>query len=112
MRASELQTDSETLALFACSLHDDAYFRGMNSRHKKTMIAVFQDPVSATIYWADIEALLIAVGARLIEGRGFRIRFEKDGVVVSFHRPHPEKEAKRYQVKDARSFLLHIGEKP
>lgn len=55
---------------------------------------------------------MIAVGARLIEGRGSRVRFEKDGVVASFHRPHPEKEAKRYQVKDARSFLLQIGEAP
>jgi hypothetical protein len=36
----------------------------------------------------------------------------KDGNVSSFHRPHPEKEAKRYQVKDAREFLALIGVTP
>ena len=30
----------------------------------------------------------------MIEGRGSRVRFEKDGEVETFHRPHPTKEAK------------------
>lgn len=34
------------------------------------------------------------------------------GIIASFHRPHPEKEAKRYQVRDAREFLIQIGVKP
>jgi len=51
---------------------------------------------------ADIEGLLVAAAARLIEGSGSRVRFEKDGVVAIFHRPHPAKEARRYQVRDAR----------
>lgn len=89
-----------------------AYIASMNSKHKKTLVAVFQDPVSGTINWSDIEGLLVAVGARVIEGRGSRVRFEKDGVITSFHRPHPDKEAKRYQVRDARDFLSQIGEKP
>jgi len=55
--------------------------------------------------------LLVAIGARVIEGRGSRVSFEKDGVIASFHRPHPDKEAKRYQVRDARDFLSQIGEK-
>ena len=35
-----------------------------------------------------------------------------NGVVARFHRPHPAKEAKRYQVRDAREFLEKIGVKP
>ncbi|PKG96389.1 type II toxin-antitoxin system HicA family toxin [Pseudomonas sp. Choline-3u-10] len=31
---------------------------------------------------------------------------------VSSHRPHPEKEAKPYQVRDARAFLEQAGVKP
>ena len=77
----------------------------MNSKHRKTLAAVFTDPVSGTIEWAAVESLLLAAGARLIEGRGSRVRFEKDGEVATFHRPHPAKEAKRYQVGDARDFL-------
>ena len=83
----------------------------MNSKHRKTLAAVFTDPVSGTIEWAAVESLLLAAGARLIEGWS-RVRFEKDGEVATFHRPHPAKEAKRYQVRDARDFLERIGVRP
>jgi uncharacterized protein (DUF342 family) len=84
----------------------------MNSRHRRTLESVFRDPVSGTIDWADIEALLVAAGAQVIEGRGSRVRFVKDGEVETFHRPHPAKEAKRYQVRAARDFLERIGVTP
>jgi hypothetical protein len=84
----------------------------MNNRHRKTLEAVFRDPLSGTIEWLDVEALLIAAGARIIEGRGSRVRFEKDGEIETFHRPHPAKEAKRYQVRAAREFLSRIGVTP
>lgn len=73
---------------------------------------MFTDPVSGSIEWAAIEALLIAVGSRVVEGSGSRVRFECRGVVASFHRPHPQKEAKRYQVRDAREFLTKLGVTP
>jgi hypothetical protein len=40
------------------------------------------------------------------------VRFELNGIVGTFHRPHPEKEAKRYQVRDAREFLIKAGVTP
>lgn len=80
----------------------------MNSRHRKTLAAIFRDPVSGTIAWSDIEALLIALGCMIVEGNGSRVRFEKDGKLAFFHRPHPEKEAKRYQVKDVRAYLYEL----
>jgi hypothetical protein len=84
----------------------------MNSKHRKTLAAVFTDPVSGTIEWMAIEGLLLAAGAQRIEGRGSRVRFEKDGEIANFHRPHPSKEAKRYQVRDARDFLERIKVTP
>ena len=96
------------LAFFASK----PYLGMMNSKHRKTLAAVFTDPVSGTIECASVESLLLATGARLIEGRGSRVRLEKDGEVATFHRPHPAKEAKRYQVRDARDFLERIGVKP
>jgi hypothetical protein len=84
----------------------------MNSRHGRTLLAVFCDPVSGSIAWSDIESLLVSVGARTIEGSGSRVKFEKDGELESFHRPHPTKEAKRYQVRAARAFLERIGIEP
>jgi len=68
--------------------------------------------VSGAIEWSAVERLLIAAGAQVIEGRGSRVRFEKDGEIETFHRPHPAKEAKRYQVRAARAFLERIGVKP
>lgn len=84
----------------------------MNSKQAKTLKAVFADPVSASLEWKAVEGLLIAVGCTVIEGNGSRVRFEKDGLIISFHRPHPAKEAKRYQIRDAREFLIKIGIKP
>ena len=84
----------------------------MNSRHRKTLKAVFTVPVSGTIDWKAIEALLVAAGCEVIEGRGSRVRFAKDGEVETFHRPHPEKEAKRYQVRAARAYMERIGVRP
>ena len=81
----------------------------MNSKHRKTLEAVFADSVSGTIEWAAVESLLLATGARLIEGRGSRVRFEKNGVNAAFHRPHPGKEARHYQIRDAREFFEKIG---
>lgn len=84
----------------------------MNSKHRKTLAAVFADPVSGTIEWAAIEALLVATGCRIVEGNGSRVKFVRDGEIESFHRPHPAKEAKRYQVRAARAFLIRTGVEP
>lgn len=54
----------------------------------------------------------MALGAQIIEGKGSRVRFELNGVVATFHRPHPQKEAKPYQVRDARHFLEQAGIEP
>ena len=81
----------------------------MNISHSKTLRAIFADPVSATIEWRAFEKLLVALGCEVIEGSGSPVRFVKNGVVASFHRPHPEKEARRYQVRDAREYLARLG---
>ncbi|MEQ9663571.1 MAG: type II toxin-antitoxin system HicA family toxin [Parasphingopyxis sp.] len=84
----------------------------MNKKQARTLTAIFADPVSASIVWTDVEKLLIACGCETIEGKGSRVKFVRDGRIISFHRPHPEKEAKRYQIRDAREFLEKIGVKP
>jgi len=84
----------------------------MNKHHRETLDRIFQTPVPASLEWRDIEALFLAVGARTVEGSGSRVRFELNGVVATFHRPHPEKEAKPYQVRDARQFLEQAGIRP
>jgi hypothetical protein len=54
----------------------------------------------------------VPLGAETIEGSGSQVRFALNGIVATFHRPHPEKEAKPYQVRDAKTFLENAGVKP
>lgn len=84
----------------------------MNSKQSKTLAVVFADPVSATIEWAAIESLLVAVGCQVVEGSGSRVRFARGVETEIFHRPHPAREAKRYQVRAARAFLIRLGLEP
>jgi hypothetical protein len=84
----------------------------VNSRQRKTLEAVFRDPVSGTIEWMAIESLLVAIGCQVVEGSGSRVRFLKDDEYEMFHRPHPAKEAKKYQVRAARDFLIRLGVQP
>ena len=84
----------------------------MISRQRKTLIAIFEAPTKPNVAWVDMESVLIAAGCRVIQGSGSRVRFECRGIIATFHRPHPAKEAKRYQVRDAREFLAKLGVKP
>jgi len=81
----------------------------MNSRHRKTLEAVFAEPARSNIAWVDVEALLVAAGCYVKEGSGSRVKFEYGILTWSAHRPHPGKEAIRYQIREAKEFLERIG---
>ena len=80
----------------------------MNRKHRKTLEAVLSESAPRNIEWRRIEALFIAVGCEVIEGSGSRVAFKRDGLRADFHRPHPGKEAKPYQVRAARDFLNEL----
>jgi hypothetical protein len=84
----------------------------MNSRHRKTLAALYERPERADIAWREIEALLLAVGAELSEGSGSRIRVALNGVRAVFHRPHPQKGTDKGAVKSVRRFLQEAGIEP
>jgi HicA toxin of bacterial toxin-antitoxin, len=84
----------------------------MNSNQTKTLVAIFTDPLSHSIKWADIESLFVSIGCTIVEGTGSRVRFRFGNEVEAFHRPHPAKEAMGYQVGTARKFLIRIGITP
>ncbi len=84
----------------------------MRAAHKRTLTAIFSTPTPTTLAWRQVESLLIALDAQVIEGRGSRVRFELNGVIATFHRPHPHKEAKPYQIRDVRAFLTQAGIEP
>jgi len=84
----------------------------MNNRQQKTLAAIFSNPMPKTMVWDDIEALMLAIGCKIIEGDGSRVRFIRDDVIGYFHRPHPKKEAAPYQIRDAKMFLTKLGVEP
>jgi len=59
-----------------------------------------------------IESLFVSLNADVIEGEGSRISFIINNEKGDFHRPHPGKEAKRYQVRNAKEFLNRAGVTP
>jgi hypothetical protein len=81
----------------------------MNSRHRKTLAAIFARPTSASIVFTDIEALIKALGGSVSEREGSHVRIEPNGEQWRCHRPHPGKEAKRYQVEEVRELLERAG---
>ena len=84
----------------------------MNTKHRKTLAAIFARPTSASIVFADIEALIKSLGGCVSEREGSRVRIELNGEQWRCHRPHPGKEAKRYQVEEARELLERAGVLP
>ena len=83
----------------------------MNGAQRKTLQAVFAEPVNGALEWRRIESLLIASSCSVTGGSGSSVTFEKQGLRVRFHR-YPDKEALRYRVRDAREFLIAIGVVP
>ncbi|WP_144171442.1 type II toxin-antitoxin system HicA family toxin [Pseudomonas sp. Kh13] len=81
----------------------------MNNHQQATLEAVLKKPVPRTLEWVRLESMLVSLGARVIEGRGSRVRFELNGAVATFHRPHPDRHAKPYQLRDTRQFLEQAG---
>jgi hypothetical protein len=83
-----------------------------NQKHRQTLEKVFKTPAPKTLEWEKIEALFVALGCHIVPGRGSRVRFTKGNTVSTFHRPHPAKEAKSYQVSKSREFLEKPGVTP
>ncbi|MCC4299700.1 type II toxin-antitoxin system HicA family toxin [Aurantimonas coralicida] len=81
----------------------------MNRKHRDTLAAVFAEPISGSIAWRDIEAMLKAMGAEVSEGQGSRIRISLGGTRAVFHRPHPRKETDKGALRSLRRFLLQAG---
>lgn len=84
----------------------------MNSKHRRTLEAIFTRPVPVGLRWADIEALLMALGAERSEGRGSRVRFVLNSVEAVFHRPHPHPDTDKGAVVAVRQFLEATRIKP
>lgn len=76
----------------------------MNNRQRKTLEAVFATPVPKNLAWAEIESLLDSLGAKKVNRDGSAVSFALNGARLDVHRPHPQKEAKPYVVRNTAGF--------
>ena len=84
----------------------------MNKKHRATLDEIFKKPIKSGIKWNDIESMLVALGAKISDGRGSRIRIELNNEDAVFHRPHPRKETDKGAIASMRRFLENAGVKP
>ncbi len=84
----------------------------MAKKHRKTLEAIYENPVRSNVAWSDIEKMLQALGAELSEGSGSRVRIAFRGVRAVFHRPHPQKETDKGALMSMRRFLTEAGVTP
>ena len=81
----------------------------MNKKQRKTLDNIFADPIRRNIIWDDVVSLIEALEGKVLQGNGSRVSFSLNEVSLNIHSPHPQKELKRYQVKDVRTFLSRAG---
>jgi HicA toxin of bacterial toxin-antitoxin, len=81
----------------------------VNAKQRKVLAAIFFKPTLASIVFTDIESLVKALGGTVLEREGSRVSIQLMGEEWRCHRPHPGKEAKRYQVEQARDLLDRAG---
>lgn len=84
----------------------------MNAKHRKALAAISARPTSVAIPFSEIESLVKALGGTVTEREGSRVKIELMGEQWHCHRPHPGKEAKRYQVEEARELFERVGVQP
>jgi hypothetical protein len=84
----------------------------MKAKHTKTLEAISKRPTSSGIVFAEIESLVVALGGEVREGSGSRIAFELNGHRRYLHRPHPGKDARKYQVEELREWFIELGVQP
>jgi hypothetical protein len=84
----------------------------MNKNQRKTLFLIFEKPVRSDLRYDDLKSLLISIGAKMVEGRGFRVRFEYGTFSVHTHKPHPRLVLPNYTVELVRDFLMEIGITP
>ncbi|WP_136477652.1 type II toxin-antitoxin system HicA family toxin [Pseudomonas sp. DG56-2] len=81
----------------------------MNNRYRRILESIFRSPTSASLAFSDIEALVLYLGGQVLQREGSRVKLVLGAEQWRCHRPHPGKETKRYQVEEAREFLLRAG---
>jgi hypothetical protein len=72
------------------------------------LAVIFWQPARSGIRFGDVEALVVALGGEVREREGSRVVFALKGTRRYLHRPHPGRDARRYQVEEIRDWLTEM----
>ncbi|KAE9541421.1 type II toxin-antitoxin system HicA family toxin [Ursidibacter maritimus] len=84
----------------------------LNKKHQRTLIQIYQHPISANIKWESIENLFLALGAEIYQREGSRIAVILFEQVRVFHRPHPEPTTDKGAIATIRKWFSENGVYP
>ncbi len=84
----------------------------MNSKQLRTLKRIFDSPTRSDVTWVEVESLLRAQGATFREGPGSQVWTSLGQALLSIHKPHPQKELKKYALERVRDFLREVGLAP
>ena len=84
----------------------------MTAKQRRILEAVFATPTRANVRFSDLAGLVVGLGGEERQDSGSRVVFELRGRRLYLHRPHPDRQAKRYQVEEVREFLRSLEIQP
>lgn len=66
---------------------------------------------NASLTWDELQGLLIQLGYKKLEGSGSRVKFDNGNPhdMIFMHKPHPQKEVKKYMLKQVTQLLKDRG---
>ena len=84
----------------------------MSHKQRRTLEAIFHDPVSGNIQWREVESLLKHLGADVEPGHGARFRVILNGHEFTMHHPHRGSAFLKQDIKHLREALSSAGVSP
>ena len=82
----------------------------MNHKHRKTLHALFAHPEPANLSPADVEHVLVELGAEINERSGAKFAVSLGGHTANFH--HASHALPKDEVRQMRKFLESAGVDP
>lgn len=82
----------------------------LNSRQRKTYEAIWDEPITRKLTFAQVDKLLTLICENRISRKGSpNVAFEHKGESWGMHRPHPDRGLKRCYIQQIRAFLIDSG---
>ncbi len=79
----------------------------MNKKQQRTLSRIMDKPIRADVTWDEVRSFFKAIGSKINEGEGSRVQVILNTRVLRLHKPHPQKNLKKYAVEAIRDFLIN-----